>query len=182
VKRKEAAFVAGQAAVVVAVLALVSIPLGSTSNLSPLTRTLALTSTTFATVFGMNVQPLNATVSVPSSGEALVDFRVNSTVSGTFYFGAIPNSTIPVTAQVFFPGDTNAPFPIPYESLPAGLNASYPNGQVLAGTSQGVLAVELTAAPYTPSGIYTLYLYVLEQSGALGEPSAFPFMVDVTSG
>lgn len=132
-------------------------------------------------VYNFGVQAMNSSIIVPSSGRALADFHVNSTVSGTFYFEAIPNDTIPGMIPIF-PGETDPPFPIPSETLPDGLSASYPDGQVLGGTSQGMLAVEMSAAATTPSGNYTLYLCVDQESGAAGEASAFPFTVDVTGG
>jgi len=151
----------------------------STPSLSTSTSS---TTTVVQSAFNFGVQVMNSSIILPTSGRALVDFHVNSTVSGTFYFEAIPNDTIPVTAQVFFSGENNAPFPIPDETLPAGLNASYPDGQVLSGTSQGVLAVEVAAPATTPPGSYTLYLCVLQQSDSGGADSVSPFTVDVTSG
>jgi len=163
-------------------LAFATGPKSQTSSTPSLSTSTSSATTIAQSAFSFSAQAMNSSIIIPTSGRALVDFHVNSTVSGTFYFEAIPNDTIPVTTQVFFPGETNAPFPIPDETLPAGLNASYPNGQVLSGSSQGVLAVEMAAAATTPPGSYTLYLCVLQQSGSGGTDSVFPFTVDVTRG
>jgi len=144
------------------------------------TQNSAVTSTTVQNALSLSAEVMNSSITLPISGRALVDFHVNSTASGTFYFEAIPNDTIPSIVQFSYLGDTGH-FPITYEGLPDGLNASYPDGQALSGTSQGVLAVEVTAGAATPPGNYTLYLCVYQESGTGGEASAFPFTVDVTS-
>jgi len=150
------------------------------SSAPGLSTSTSSTTTTVRSAYSFGVQAMNSSIIVPSSGQALADFYVNSTVSGTFYFEAIPNGT-PILTPII-PGEANPPFPIPSETLPDGLSASYPDGQVLGGTTQGTLAVEMAAAASTPSGDYTLYLCVDQQSGEASEASAFQFTVDVTSG
>lgn len=136
------------------------------------------TSTTVATINSLSAFPMNNTITLPTSGQGDVYFNVSSQTVATFYFEAIPNSTMPMTYGIF-PNDPA--FPFANVTLANGFSAVYPNGQVLNETSHGIFVVQIHTTN-TPIGAYPLYLFVFMQvPGGNGQGMETEFTVNVVS-
>ena len=84
-------------------------------------------------------------------------FNVTSPVTGTLYFG-VYTQPLPGTHQsITLDNMTSQNF-----QLPHGVNASYPNGNVMVGTSHGTASFQLTLSPSVVAGNLTLDFMVLQ--------------------
>jgi hypothetical protein len=108
------------------------------------------------------IQELNQTSIMKAGTTATFMFNVTSPVTGTLYFGVF---TPPVPGRynqsITLDNMTSKNF-----QLPHGVNASYPNGNVMVGTSHGIASFRLTLSPTVPAGNFTLDFTVLQPVSA----------------
>jgi hypothetical protein len=140
------------AGVIVVLVVIVAIPVPNSPRTSSQSETVTQSGIQF------QIQELNQTNTMKAGTTATFLFNVTSPATGTMYFGVYVPPPPPTRENLTIANMTSRNL-----RLPHGVNATYPNGNIIAGTSHGTALFQLTLAPTVPAGNLTLSFTVPQQ-------------------
>lgn len=138
-------------------------------------RTSNQSETVTQTGLQFQIQELNQTNTMKAGTTATFMFNITSPVTGTLYFGVYTEPPPGTHESITLDNMTSKNF-----QLPSGVTISYPNGNVMTGTSHGTASFQLTLSPTVPTGNLTLDFMVLQpvsSSQVSGEGHGFTVAV-----
>lgn len=104
------------------------------------------------------IEGLNQTNTMKAGTTATFLFNVTSPVAGTMYFGVFGPPPPGIHENLTIANMTSQNL-----QLPHGVSATYPNGNMITGTSHGTALFQLTLASTIQAGSFTLSFMVLQQ-------------------
>jgi hypothetical protein len=120
-------------------------------------RTVSQSQTVSQSALQFQIEELNQTNTMNAGTTATFMFNATSPVTGTLYFGVYAPPAPGTHQNLTLDNMTSLNL-----QLPTGVNATYPNGNAMVGTSNGIASFQLTLSPTFPAGNISLTFMVLQ--------------------